>query len=89
VNGLSLTSFSSELVCYMITVAYNLRHGYAFSTFGDTGAWLGWAWLGWVNTAICWAVGGAWLLSLPLQTQARAASMFRTELELGGCMAGA
>ncbi|KAL4420223.1 hypothetical protein ABPG77_011047 [Micractinium sp. CCAP 211/92] len=36
VKGLSLTSFSSELLCYIITVAYNLANGYAFSTFGDT-----------------------------------------------------
>lgn len=36
VQGLSLTSFSSELLCYIITVAYNLANGYAFSTFGDT-----------------------------------------------------
>ncbi|KAI7842633.1 hypothetical protein COHA_003737 [Chlorella ohadii] len=36
VRGLSLTSFSSELFCYMVSVAYNVTHGYAFSTFGDT-----------------------------------------------------
>ncbi|KAI3437898.1 hypothetical protein D9Q98_000343 [Chlorella vulgaris] len=36
VQGLSLTSFSSELFCYAVSVAYNLRNGYAFSTFGDT-----------------------------------------------------
>lgn len=36
-RGLSLTSFSSELFCYLVSVAYNIKHGYAFSTFGDTG----------------------------------------------------
>ena len=41
VRGLSLTSFSSELFCYMVSVAYNVKHGYAFSTFGDTGVWPG------------------------------------------------
>ena len=42
VRGLSLTSFSSELLCYMVSVAYNVKHGYAFSTFGDTGGpWAG------------------------------------------------
>ena len=38
VQGLSCTSFTSELFCYMVSVAYNLANGYAFSTFGDTGA---------------------------------------------------
>lgn len=37
VRGLSLTSFSSELFCYMVSVSYNIANGYAFSTFGDTG----------------------------------------------------
>ncbi|PSC70826.1 Mannose-P-dolichol utilization defect 1 [Micractinium conductrix] len=36
VRGLSLTSFSSELFCYMVSVSYNIANGYAFSTFGDT-----------------------------------------------------
>jgi len=36
VDGLSLTSFLSELAAYTITVAYNVRFQYAFSTWGDT-----------------------------------------------------
>lgn len=40
VQGLSLTSFLSELVAYTITVRYNIMHSYPFSTYGDT--------------AICW-----------------------------------
>lgn len=33
--GLSISSFVSELVAYIITVAYNYRNGYPFSTWGD------------------------------------------------------
>ena len=33
-----MTSFTSELFCYIVTVTYNLRSGYAFSTYGDVGA---------------------------------------------------
>lgn len=36
VDGLSLTSFVSEVAAYTISVAYNLRFQYAFSTWGDT-----------------------------------------------------
>ena len=40
-EGLSLTSFLSELVAYTFTMAYNVNHAYAFSTWGDTFAcWL-------------------------------------------------
>jgi mannose-P-dolichol utilization defect 1 len=33
--GLSLTSILSELIAYVITVAYNVRFTYPFSTWGD------------------------------------------------------
>lgn len=36
VAGLSTTSFLSELAAYIITVAYNMRFQYPFSTWGDT-----------------------------------------------------
>ncbi|KAK9917396.1 hypothetical protein WJX75_003898 [Coccomyxa subellipsoidea] len=38
VKGISLAAQYAELVAYSITVAYNLDHGYAFSTYGDTAA---------------------------------------------------
>ncbi|BDA48719.1 probable mannose-P-dolichol utilization defect 1 protein homolog [Coccomyxa sp. Obi] len=37
-EGISLAAQYAELVAYSITVAYNLDHGYAFSTYGDTAA---------------------------------------------------
>lgn len=36
VDGLSLTSFVSELTAYIITSAYNVAFAYPFSTWGDT-----------------------------------------------------
>ncbi|CAK0740472.1 hypothetical protein CVIRNUC_001253 [Coccomyxa viridis] len=40
-DGLSLAAQYSELIAYSITLAYNLRHRYPFSTYGDTAAcWL-------------------------------------------------
>lgn len=35
VDGLSMTSIACETYVYFITTAYNLRHGYDFSTYGD------------------------------------------------------
>ncbi len=35
-EGLSLISVSTELGVYLVSVAYNLRFGYPFSTWGDT-----------------------------------------------------
>ena len=39
-EGLSLTSFATELGVFTVSVAYNAAHRYPFSTYGDT--------------AICW-----------------------------------
>lgn len=36
VDGLSMTSFVSELMAYIITTAYNVAFRYPFSTWGDT-----------------------------------------------------
>jgi mannose-P-dolichol utilization defect protein 1 len=36
VDGLSLSSFVSELSAYIITVAYNMKFGYEISTWGET-----------------------------------------------------
>lgn len=35
-EGLSLTSYLLETAAFLITLAYNVRHGYAFSTYGET-----------------------------------------------------
>jgi len=35
-EGISLTSVVLGLLCYTVTVAYNFRNGYAFSTYGET-----------------------------------------------------
>lgn len=35
-EGLSLTSFATEMGVFTIQVAYNLAHRYPFNTFGDT-----------------------------------------------------
>eukprot|EP00879_Flechtneria_rotunda_P005313 GHRR01005600.1.p1 GENE.GHRR01005600.1~~GHRR01005600.1.p1 ORF type:complete len:377 (+),score=95.60 GHRR01005600.1:256-1386(+) len=34
-EGLSLTSYIVELCCYSVTIAYNLKLGYGFNTFGE------------------------------------------------------
>lgn len=40
-EGLSLTSNLMELLCYTVTVAYNMQQGYAFNTYGEVFAcWL-------------------------------------------------
>lgn len=36
VEGISLLSFTSELVAFMITIAYNVRFMYPLSTWGET-----------------------------------------------------
>lgn len=44
-EGLSFTSYVVELLCYTITVSYNLAKGYAFNTFGEV-------WALWVQDVI-------------------------------------
>ncbi|CAL5223684.1 g6235 [Coccomyxa viridis] len=40
-DGVSMAAQYAELIAYSITLAYNLRHRYAFSTYGDTATcWL-------------------------------------------------
>ncbi|MEW5319472.1 MAG: hypothetical protein WDW38_010621 [Sanguina aurantia] len=34
-EGLSITSHLTEVLCYTITMAYNVKHGYSFNTYGE------------------------------------------------------
>ncbi|KAG2483636.1 hypothetical protein HYH03_017514 [Edaphochlamys debaryana] len=76
-EGLSLTSNLMELICFTISVAYNVQQGYAFNTYGEVMAcWiqdviivglifkhmkLGWAPV--VASAAVFGVSCAWLFS--------------------------
>ncbi|MEW5307962.1 MAG: hypothetical protein WDW36_010329 [Sanguina aurantia] len=34
-EGLSITSHLTEVLCYTVTMAYNVKHGYSFNTYGE------------------------------------------------------